>query len=173
MWPQLDYIEKHENTDVLGTAMLEFENDPNKPSRLKPTVSNHLDILAQLPLRNPINHPTVCIRKRLLLDVGGYPNLHLLEDYFLWAKMIHHGAQFHNLPEALIHYRFDESTLTRRRGSDNFNNECKLRWWIYRHGLSGIVKLILGIGLQVILRFSPLSLQRFLWHASRRKITNR
>lgn len=169
---QLDYLDMHKNIDVLGAAMLEFENDPSQPSRLKPVVSSHQEILKQLPLRNPINHPTACIRKRKLLDAGGYPALPLLEDYLLWGKMIHNGAQFHNLTEALIHYRFDETTLTRRRGSGNFGNECKLRWWLYRHGLSGTLKLILGIILQVILRFSPLSLQRFLWHASRRRISD-
>lgn len=169
---QLDYLDTHKDTDVLGSAMLEFENNPSQPSRLKPVVSDHQDILNQLPLRNPINHPTVCVRKSTLLDAGGYPNMPLLEDYLLWAKMIEKGALFHNLPEALVCYRFDGSTLIRRRGSSNFKHECTLRWWMYRHGLSNIPKLLLGIGLQVLLRFSPLSLQRYLWHASRTKLSS-
>ncbi|MBL4680237.1 MAG: glycosyltransferase [Pseudomonadales bacterium] len=168
---QLDYLDANKHIDVLGTAMLEFENDPSQPSRLKSVVSHHQGIKDQLPLRNPINHPTTCIRKRKLLEAGGYPELPLLEDYFLWAKMIHNGAQFHNLSEALIYYRFDKNTLTRRRGLSNFSNECKLRWWMYQHGLSSVIKLILGVSLQFVLRFSPLFLQRYLWHASRRKVT--
>lgn len=170
---QMGYLESHPDIDVLGSAMLEFEESPSKPLRLKPVVSGHERIVKQLAIRNPINHPSACIRKTSLIEIGGYPNLYLLEDYFLWAKMINANARFHNLEEALISYRFDDSTLVRRRGRQNFNNECKLRWWIYQHQLSSIWGLLKGIGIQLVLRFSPLFLQRYLWHATRVQVPGR
>ena len=134
---QINFLKENPDIDVLGSAMLEFESSPKKPQRLKPVKSSHEDIAKQLPFRNPINHPSACIRKSTLLDIGGYPSLYLLEDYFLWAKLI---------------------------------NECKLRWWIYQHQLSRPWGLFIGISLQCLIRFSPLFLHRYLWHASRQQL---
>jgi glycosyltransferase involved in cell wall biosynthesis len=167
---QINFLKNNTDVDVLGSAMLEFDSSPKNPQRRKPVKSSHENIVKQLPIRNPINHPSVCIRKSTLLDIGGYPSLYLLEDYFLWAKLIKANARFHNLEDALILYRFDDSTLQRRRGRKNFVNECKLRWWIYQHQLSRPWDLVIGISLQCLIRFSPLFLQRYLWHASRQQL---
>jgi len=167
---QLEFLRDHPDTDVLGSAMLEFDTDPTLPLRLKPVVEHHDEIKAQLPFRNPINHPTVCIRKSRLQSVNGYPALHYLEDYFLWVMLFRSGARFRNLSAPLHLYRFDTGTLVRRAGSLNFRNECKLRWWMFKHDMIGPLTLGLVVSLQLVLRFAPLPLRRFLWHISRQPV---
>ena len=167
---QLSYLANHPETDVLGSSMLEFEADPANPLRHKPVAVTHEEIRSQLPYRNPINHPTVCIRKSLLQSVNGYPSLHFLEDYLLWVRLMHAGARFHNLEKPLHLYRFDADTLARRAGIENFRNECRLRWWMFNHGMIGPLTLATVIILQLVLRFAPTGLRRYLWQASRHKI---
>ena len=164
---QLTVLELDSTVDVLGSAMYEFTSDPSKPDRLKPCKTQHRDIVQSLAMRNPVNHPTVCIRRTLLESVGGYPQLPLLEDYFLWAKLIQKGATFKNLAEPLYLFRFDDATLQRRGGLGNFKNEVWLRRWMHQQGLISLPQLCFSTLLQVLLRFAPLSLRRWFWHRSR------
>lgn len=166
---QVAWMDAHPDIGVLGTAMMEFKVDPQTPVREKPVRVEHADIVGQLPWRNPVNHPTVCIRRPLLAD--GYPDLEYLEDYFLWAQLIARGVRFHNLPDALVSYRFDDATFARRSGWLNFRNEVALRWWMVRHGLSGLPTFVAAACLQLLLRFSPRAVQRALWQGARRRIS--
>ncbi|HKI73246.1 MAG TPA: glycosyltransferase [Pseudomonadales bacterium] len=164
---QLAFMAGHPDIDVLGAAMREFSASPAGATRIKPVKIFHDEIARQLPWRNPINHPTVCMRRRVI-PPEGYPDLQFLEDYFLWARLLVAGAKFHNLPEPLLNYRFNDSTLARRSGWLNFTNEARLRVWMFRHGLMGGLTLVAVILLQLGLRFSPRGLQRRLWAATRR-----
>lgn len=164
---QLGLVDSDPEIDVLGCSMLEFDADPRLPERLKPVIEAHDAIARALPFRNPINHPTACIRKSRLLEIGGYPDLALLEDYFLWAKLLKAGARFRNLAEPLYLFRFDDQTLQRRAGAENFRNEVWLRQWMYQAGLMSFPVLVMVAALQVVLRFSPLAARRWLWRRSR------
>ena len=164
---QLAYIEAHPDTDVLGTALFEFNEDPQNPENTKPVLQNHEEIARSIALRNPINHPTVCLRKQALVDQGGYPELPLMEDYYLWSKLLKAGARFKNLDEPLYLFRFDDATLDRRSGTANFKNEVWLRRWMKQQGLITYPLLWMAITLQVVLRFAPRSVRRWLWRKSR------
>lgn len=164
---QLEALNANPHIDLLGTAMWEFSNDPRNPERFKPVKAEHKDIKQSFALRNPINHPTICMRKELIQQVGGYPELPLLEDYFLWAKLLQAGATFHNLTSAHYLFRFDDATLHRRGGAQNFRNEIWLRRWMYRAKLTTLPTYLFGCTIQLVLRFAPMRLQRWLWHRSR------
>src|SRR5690625_874160 len=56
----------------------------------------------------PFHHPTMVLRRSTALAVGGYRDLPLLEDYWLWERMMLGGAQMANLSEVLVDYRVDE-----------------------------------------------------------------
>ncbi len=168
---QLDFLEQHPEIDVLGSALYEFTSDPSHPNRIKPVRAQHEQISKGFALRNPINHPTVCLRKSLLESEGGYPDLPLLEDYYLWAKLLKRGAKFHNLTVPLYLFRFDRGTLERRRGLDNFKNETWLRGWMHQQGLITLSDRYLANLLQLILRFVPPSIQDWLWRSSRENVS--
>ena len=54
--------------------------------------------------QNPICHPSVVVRRRVMLRVGGYSDLwHLAEDFELWCRMMPF-AKFANINEVLIDY---------------------------------------------------------------------
>lgn len=163
---QLAFMSRHPEVGVLGSAMREFDVSPITITRIKPVRESHEQIARQLAWRNPVNHPTVCIRRHLL-PATGYPELRYLEDYFLWAVLMAEGVRFHNLSEPLIYYRFNDDTLARRSGWVNFRNEVALRLWMYRHRLIGLTTLVAVTAMQLLLRFAPRSIQRRLWRSTR------
>lgn len=166
---QLSYAEQTD-IDLVGSALYEFSEHPSRPEKLKPVHSSHEQMVRSLALRNPVNHPTACVRKQKLIDAGGYPNLPLLEDYFLWSKLLKSGARFHNLEQPLYLFRFDEQTLKRRGGLENFNNETWLRRWMYKEKLISLPAFLVAVTLQLFLRLTPASLRRSLWRRSRESV---
>ena len=66
--------------------------------------------------RNPMNHVTVCIKKTALIKCGGYQTLLLLEDYYLWLRMIATGGRLANINESLVYVRVGNG-FDSKRGS--------------------------------------------------------
>lgn len=166
---QLAFMQAHPEIGVLGSAMEEFQHDPAAPERIKSMPVTHDEIVRALAFRNPVNHPTVCFRRELVA-AEGYPDLPLVEDYLLWAKLIARGVRFHNLETPLLRYRFNDGTVGRRSGWRNFKSEMKLRWWMYQQELISLPGVI-GIGIvQFVVRFSPSIVQRILWKLTRSEV---
>lgn len=167
---QLAVMDANPDLGVLGSGMIEFSDDPTMPDRRKDGPRSHEAIRSRLPYRNPMNHPTVCIRRNAI-PREGYPKLPYVEDYFLWAKMMHLGVKFQNLAEPVLRYRFNDHTLVRRSGWVNLKSEIVLRWWMYRAGLMSLPALLLVTCVQVPLRFAPTPLRRLIWRHSRTNTT--
>ena len=114
---QIDYIEKHSDVDVLGTDILEFNqslSETNMRKRVCP--AKHEDIVQMGKKRSPMNHVTVCIKRSALEKCGGYQSLLLLEDYYLWLRMIVAGCKLENINEALVYVRVGNG-FNSKRGS--------------------------------------------------------
>lgn len=94
-------------------------------------------------MRNPINHPVVMFRKSAVLAAGGYRHFPLLEDYYLWVRMLNSGAKFYNIQESLLYFRFSTAMLERRGGWTYAVNELKFHcemWKMHFISLGGLVK---------------------------------
>jgi len=113
---QITYIEEHPDIDVLGSDIAEFESSIDESKRVRACPSKHNDIVNMGKTRNPMNHVTVCIKRTALADSGGYENLLLVEDYYLWLKMIVSGFKFANLNETLVYVRIGNG-FNEKRGS--------------------------------------------------------
>lgn len=90
-----------QSIDLVGGAIQEVESD-GKHYAVRRTVERHEHIRRYAAYRNPFNHMTVAYRTELALRCGGYPNIHLKEDYSLWANMLACGARCLNLPDVLV-----------------------------------------------------------------------
>lgn len=117
---QIRYIEAHPEVDVLGTDIAEFNRSPDEPGkRVRACPVRHEDIVEMGKTRNPMNHVSVCMKKSALMKSGGYQTLLLLEDYYLWLRMIAAGCRLANLHEALVYVRvgngFDSKRGARER----------------------------------------------------------
>lgn len=111
---QIAFLEEHPETDVLGTATEEFNFSLEEEKRACVFPLKHEDIAKMAKRRNPINHMTVCMRRDALMKVNSYQPLLLLEDYYLWLRMIVSGCQFANLQEPLVYVRVGNGFYSRR-----------------------------------------------------------
>lgn len=103
---QIDYLKKHPEIDILGTAAHIIGEKGQKKGVLKwPT--NDKDIKKAIWC-NPIIHPSVIYKRQKILDLGGYPPYPRRQDYALWFKAMKAEYKFHNLPHHLIQYRVIE-----------------------------------------------------------------
>ena len=114
---QIAYIESHTDVDAVGTDIAEFyESIEEDNLRVRACPSNHENIVAMGKRRNPMNHVTACIKREALEKCGGYETLLLLEDYYLWLKMITSGARLANINESLVYVRIGNG-FNSKRGS--------------------------------------------------------
>jgi hypothetical protein len=97
----------------------------------------HQEIVVYARYRNPFNHMTVAYRSRLARICGGYPQIHLKEDYALWASMIGAGAKTQNLPDPLVHATAGVDMYRRRGGLRYALAEINLQRHLVRCGLKG------------------------------------
>lgn len=76
----------------------------------------HEDILRFAKKRNPFNHPCVMYKKTAVEAAGGYQDFYLLEDYYLWIRMLMNGAMGYNLEKPLLWMRTGNGMYKRRSG---------------------------------------------------------
>lgn len=115
---QIAYVSEHPEVDVLGGSIEEFVESPNEEKRVRFCPERHEDILRMARHRSPMNHVSVCIKKSALLACGGYESKLYVEDYYLWAKMMHLNCIFANLKETLVYVRVGNGFQARRNSSE-------------------------------------------------------
>lgn len=55
---------------------------------------------------NPLAHPSVMFKKKVIMQAGGYLNGKMSEDYDLWIRLFRDkNIKFYNIQEDLIYYR--------------------------------------------------------------------
>lgn len=131
--------------DLMGGAIVEVDAD-GRETALRAVPITHADILHQAGRRCPFNHMTVAYRTRLARQVGGYPTVHLKEDYAMWALMLHAGARACNLPQVLVRASAGRDMIRRRGGWQYALAEWPLQRYLVRCGLKQ-PGLALGDGL--------------------------
>jgi hypothetical protein len=110
---QLSYMQAH-RLDVAGTWYKRIS--PFGWSIMKPP-TQHDHIVAELFFQPPMLHPSVMIRKNVVMEHGGYrEDIPHAEDYEFWMRLVPH-CRFGNVPEVLMDYTLSSQQVSRR-----FNN---------------------------------------------------
>ena len=113
--------------DLVGTALLEFGMHEDDIVGLRTPPTDESEIAKWARFHDPFNHPTVVYRRQMVVAAGGYRDLPLLEDYWLFARMIEHGARVANLAEPLVKYRIGAGAYARRGGWTLLRSELTLQ----------------------------------------------
>lgn len=164
---------RRDRLDLLGGAMREF-SDRVAPGRgpLRTRPLTHAEITAYLPRHSPFHHPTMVLRRSTVLAVGGYRDLPLLEDYWLWERMMLGGARMANLPDVLVDYRVDEHLFARRGGWRLFASDLRLQRRFVMDRVTTPTGFLRNLGERGVYRFAPgwarrLAYRRFVEHDGR------
>lgn len=113
--------------DLLGAAIQEFDKDEHTPGMVRVLPGTADEIRRVARFRDPFNHPTVVYRKTAVAGAGGYQTLAKMEDYWLFARMLQHGARVANLDEPLVLYRVGAGAYRRRGGVEMLRSEIALQ----------------------------------------------
>ncbi|MEX3019853.1 glycosyltransferase [Kluyvera sp. STS39-E] len=155
---QVKYFETFPDTDLLGGAIAEFENELNSIERKKFSCSEHQDIIEYSIKRNPFNHMTMMFKKELIIRVGNYKHHLFMEDYNLWLRCIDNGAKCHNINDVLVKARVGSGMLSRRRGISYINSEIKLLYLKLNIFPNKKMTIVLTSILRLITRLMPVSI---------------
>jgi glycosyltransferase involved in cell wall biosynthesis len=102
---QVEFMRMHPGVAVLGTAYTLIDSNGVTTKTVHPPALN-ADIRRAMLWRNPICHPSVMFRRKVVLEVGGYLGGLHAEDYDLWLRLAAHPAyKFANLAEVCLGYR--------------------------------------------------------------------
>ena len=155
---QLPEIEA--GADLVGAALLEIGEGEHDVvgSRIPPTSP---DVIARTArLHDPFNHPTVVYRRSAVLAAGGYEHLPLMEDYWLFARMIARGATVTNRPEPLLMYRVGAGAYARRGGRALLRAEVALQTRLRRSGFISRREYVRNVGMRGLYRLVPSAVRR-------------
>ncbi|MCM3656521.1 glycosyltransferase [Agromyces mediolanus] len=155
---QLPVIEA--GADLVGSGMLEFLDDDGLiVGRRVPRVGA-AEIERYARFHDPFNHPTVVYRRSAVVRAGGYQPLGRMEDYWLFARMIHTGAAVENLAEPLLMYRVGAGAYTRRGGWEQWRSELALQRALRSIGFTSRWQAMRNLGIRGAYRFVPERIRR-------------
>jgi glycosyltransferase involved in cell wall biosynthesis len=121
---QLAYFKNKKKLSVLGGSVL--ENYYNQKILKKMPLTYRL-IKKYIFLKNPINHPTVMLRRNNLLNSGLYLECKRMEDYYLWINLISRGLLIENIPDILVKSYINQDFMKRRTSMIVLNSEVKIQ----------------------------------------------
>lgn len=112
--------------DIVGSAITEFA-DEAEPGLVRRPPTGAEEIRRAARFVSPFNHPTVVYRKSAVKAAGGYEDLHLMEDYWLFVRMLATGAEPANVVDPLLLYRIGAGAYARRGGRGILRSEIALQ----------------------------------------------
>jgi glycosyltransferase involved in cell wall biosynthesis len=116
---QYEFMESHTDIDICGSWAEVFGD---LSAIMSPPV-NDAEIRTQVLFHCPMAHPTVMLRRSLLMNEGLFfdENLSCAVDYDLWARAVG-VAKFHNIPEMLVRYRTHSKQIGSAKKKEQYEN---------------------------------------------------
>lgn len=160
---QLKVFTQYPNLDVVSAWVDEFEGDVSNIISVRKLPASHSEIYSFAQFRCPVNHPVVMFRKQAVINAGGYMHMPLLEDYYLWVRMLLNGSKFYNIQESLLYFRFSPQMFKRRGGWQYAVYEYHFFNQIRKLGFISFFQFIKNILSHCIVRILPNSLRSILY----------
>ncbi len=120
---QIVYMSEHSDIAICGSWVNEFMESVENTCSQRKVPEDTEAIKSFIKGRNPFNHPSVVFRKNAVLDAGGYKHFYLLEDWFLWGRMLNNGCKMYNFQEPLLNFRISKD-MHKRRGGLKYAKSC-------------------------------------------------
>ncbi len=167
---QLKVFDNKPEIDICCGTIEEFFDTPKHIIARRVLPEKHEDILRFAKNRNPFNHMAVMYKKEAVLMAGGYSSFYLLEDYYLWVRMLLRGSIGYNLQEPLVWVRTGTGMYKRRGGWDYARSQFKLFKFMRNHGMIGYTEYFSSCIIRGAVALVPNWFRRFIYeHALRKK----
>lgn len=113
---QLAYFAGHPNVVIIGAWIQEMDGDTLQTVAIRKVPLTDKEIKKRIKTRSPFNHVSVMFKKSKVLDAGNYQSFYLMEDYYLWVRMIAKGYEMANIADILVDVRVGKDMYKRRGG---------------------------------------------------------
>lgn len=128
-------IEKlQQGFDIVGSAIREVDKSGEFVA-IRSCPATETEIRQFIRKRNPFNHMAVAFRTEVVRAAGGYPSIHLKEDYALWASLVSRGSKVCNLELMLVDATAGTEMYQRRGGVKYALAEIELQSHLVQCGL--------------------------------------
>ena len=111
---ELKILKEDQSITIVGSNVYEFILEKNNIVCEKIVPETNKEIIKYSKKRSPFNHPSVMFRKKDIESVGSYIELHRLEDYYLWYRLLKRGFKGYNIQETLLYMRTTDDFYARR-----------------------------------------------------------
>ncbi|MDX8335944.1 glycosyltransferase [Candidatus Cetobacterium colombiensis] len=112
---QDEEFKKNKKLDFLGTSAYMIDEEGNIFSDFKVPLK-YKKILKKIKKQNCFIHPSIIIKKKILIEAGGYRNFPCSQDYDLFYRLLDKGYYGYNLSQKLLKYRIRTSSLGISKG---------------------------------------------------------
>ena len=144
-----------------------FFTDNIEAKRVLP--ENNGDIVEFSRKRNPFNHPCVMYKKSAVEAAGSYQDFYLLEDYYLWIRMLQKGYKGYNLQEPLLWMRAGSDMYKRRAGWKYAKSQKALFRYMKDSGFIGGLQYMKSVAVRTASSLTPNWLREFMFKTVMRK----
>lgn len=129
----------------------------------------HDEIMEFAKRRNPFNHVSVMFRKSAVEASGGYQDFYLLEDYYLWIRMLQKGCVCYNLQQPLVWVRVGAGMYKRRSGWQYVESQKALFTYMRNSGFISEWQYVKNVAIREVVSIVPDWLRKFVFLALLRK----
>jgi glycosyltransferase involved in cell wall biosynthesis len=156
-------FEKNPKLDIVGCPVEEFEGTIENVVSIRRVPLTNEEIHAFATRRDPFNHPSVMFRKSKVLEVGSYRDFRKNQDSDLWIRLLHTDSYAMNLPQVLLHFRFDESTYKKRKSWGNTKSLISIRYYAFTLGQCSFFDFLLVMTALLAVYILPVRFQKFFY----------
>ena len=139
---QMKLFNKKTEISICSGTIEEFTKNIDIVDARRVLPENNDEILEFAKKRKPFNHPCVMYRKSAVEKVGSYQDFYLLEDYYLWLRMLLDGCKGYNIQEPLLHMRAGADMYKRRSGWKYAKSQVRLFSYMANQGFIGNVQFL-------------------------------
>lgn len=160
---QFNKFVSNENLAVLGTNVELIDENSNQIYKIRNVPTTDADIRKIINFKNPFNHPSVVYKKSIILSVGGYSDVYLYEDWYLWFKLCKlKNVEFENMTDKLLKYRI--RTFSDRTGFKVIKAEFNFYFLLYKNNFIKWDILLLNILIKFFVRILPIQFYNIFKH---------
>lgn len=160
---QLKVFADHPELSLVSGTVEEFSDSIEHVYASRRVPAQQAEILAFAKQRNPFNHPCIMYKKSHVEAAGGYQDFFLLEDYYLWIRMLQQGMQGQNIQEPLLWMRGGSAMYKRRGGWKYVKSQYALLRYMHATGFISLPAFLLSVSMRTAAAVVPNSLRATLF----------
>lgn len=166
---QLQVFAERSEVSICSGIIEEFATSIEHIEARRVLPESNQEILEFAKQRNPFNHPCVMYKKSAVIAASSYEDFFLLEDYYLWLRMLMNGSQGYNLQTPLLYMRAGSDMYKRRSGYKYAKSQCRLFSYMKTQGFIDTTEYLFSCALRMSSSCAPNWLRKAVFRTVLRK----